>query len=109
MILKEMVYQLVSTTAKGAYIWDVDGNKYIDLTMGFGVTLFGHNPEFVVKALQEELANGFSLGPMSAMAGTVAEKICKMTGVERVAFYNSGTEADMVACRVARAVSGKRK
>lgn len=109
MILKEMVYQLVSTTAKGAYIWDVDGNKYIDLTMGFGVTLFGHNPEFVVKALQEELANGFSLGPMSAMAGTVAEKICKMTGVERVAFYNSGTEADMVACRVARAVSGKKK
>ncbi len=109
MVLKEMVYQLVSPKAKGAYIWDVDDNKYIDLTMGFGVTLFGHNPDFIVNALQEELSTGFSLGPMSETAGTVAEKICKMTGVERVAFYNSGTEADMVACRVARAVSGKKK
>ncbi len=109
MMLKEMVYQLVSPKAEGSYIWDVDGNKYVDLTMGFGVSLFGHNPDFVIHALQEELANGFSLGPMSVMAGTVAEKICKMTGVERVAFYNSGTEADMVACRIARAVSGKKK
>jgi iturin family lipopeptide synthetase A len=109
MILKEMVYQLVSPKAKGSKIWDVDDNEYLDLTMGFGVNLFGHNPDFIVNALKDELELGYSLGPMSEMAGQVAQKICQMTGVERVAFYNSGTEADMVACRIARAVSGKKK
>ncbi|TCL57597.1 iturin family lipopeptide synthetase A [Kineothrix alysoides] len=108
-IFKEMVYQLVSPRAKGSKIWDVDGNEYIDLTMGFGVNLFGHNPEFVTDALEKQLKEGFSLGPMSHLAGRVAEKICTMTGVERVAFYNSGTEADMVALRIARAVTRRDK
>ncbi len=108
-VLKEMVYQLVSPRAKGSKIWDVDGNEYIDLTMGFGVNLFGHNPKFVTDALGQQLDEGFSLGPMSHLAGSVADKICKMTGVDRVAFYNSGTEANMVALRIARAVTSRDK
>lgn len=108
-ILKEMVYQIISQRAEGSKIWDMDGNEYVDLTMGFGVNLFGHNPSWVREKIMEELENGMCVGPMSNMAGQVAEKICKMTGVERVALYNSGTEAVMVALRLARAATGRAK
>ncbi|MGG1672353.1 aminotransferase class III-fold pyridoxal phosphate-dependent enzyme, partial [Paenibacillus sp. NRS-1783] len=108
-VLKEMVYQIVSQRADGSKIWDLDGNEYVDLTMGFGVNLFGHNPAFIREKMEEELKNGMCVGPMSNMAGQVAEKICKMTGVERIALYNSGTEAVMVALRLARAATGRAK
>jgi len=106
---KEMIYQIVVEKGKGSRIWDIDGNRLLDLTMGFGVNLFGHNPEFVNKALNDELNNGMPLGPMGRLAGTVAKQINELTGVERIAFYNSGTEANMVACRIARAATGKKK
>ncbi|WP_342426071.1 amino acid adenylation domain-containing protein [Paenibacillus sp. FSL L8-0502] len=108
-VLKEMVYQIVSQRADGSKIWDLDGNEYVDLTMGFGVNLFGHNPAFIREEIEEELKNGMCVGPMSNMAGQVAERICKMTGVERIALYNSGTEAVMVALRLARAATGRAK
>ncbi|AET61188.1 iturin a synthetase a [Paenibacillus terrae HPL-003] len=108
-VLKEMVYQIVSQRADGSKIWDLDGNEYVDLTMGFGVNLFGHNPAFIREKIEEELKNGMCVGPMSNMAGQVAKKICKMTGVERIALYNSGTEAVMVALRLARAATGRAK
>ncbi|UED72997.1 non-ribosomal peptide synthetase [Brevibacillus sp. DP1.3A] len=108
-VLKEIVYQIVSQRADGSKIWDLDGNEYVDLTMGFGVNLFGHNPSYIREKIEEELKNGMCVGPMSNMAGQVAEKIHKMTGVERVALYNSGTEAVMVALRLARAATGRSK
>ncbi|MEW6367698.1 MAG: aminotransferase class III-fold pyridoxal phosphate-dependent enzyme [Acidobacteriota bacterium] len=104
---KEMVYPLIAARADGSRIWDPDGNEYIDLTMGFGVALFGHNPAFVMEAIRAELANGMPLGPLSPLAGEVAELIAELTGVERVAFFNSGTEAVMVALRLARTVTGR--
>ncbi|WP_311083194.1 non-ribosomal peptide synthetase [Paenibacillus polymyxa] len=107
--LKEMVYQIISQRAEGSKIWDLDGNEYIDLTMGFGVNLFGHNPSFIRESIVKEIHNGMCLGPMSNMAGQIAEKICKMTGMERIALYNSGTEAIMVALRLARAATGRDK
>ncbi|MDQ0175265.1 non-ribosomal peptide synthetase [Bacillus chungangensis] len=107
--LKEMVYQIIADKANGSKIWDVDGNEYIDLTMGFGVNLFGHSPDFIRRALNKELASGTPIGPMSKLAGEVAQAICEMTGVERAAFYNSGTEAVMVALRLARAATGRSK
>ncbi|NEW06400.1 amino acid adenylation domain-containing protein [Paenibacillus sp. SYP-B3998] len=107
---KEMVYPIISINADGSKIWDMDGNEYLDLTMGFGVNLFGHNPSFIKRVMVESIQDNLPpLGPMSDLAGDVAEKICDMTGVERVAFYNSGTEAVMVALRLARAVTGRSK
>ncbi|PQP81878.1 non-ribosomal peptide synthetase [Paenibacillus sp. PCH8] len=107
---KEMVYPIISTRAEGSKIWDTDGNEYLDLTMGFGVNLFGHNPAFIqnvmVESIQEQMP---PLGPMSDLAGDVAAKISELTGVERVTFYNSGTEAVMVALRLARAATGRSK
>ncbi|NLD46649.1 MAG: amino acid adenylation domain-containing protein, partial [Clostridiaceae bacterium] len=106
---KEMVYQLIVKRAKGSRIWDVDGNEYIDLTMGFGVNLFGHSPDFIEEALKKEISEGMPVGPMSDTAGVVAESIAELTGVERVAFFNTGTEAVMVALRLARAATGRDK
>lgn len=106
---KEMVYPLVAEKSSGSYIWDIDGNRYIDMTMGFGSALFGHSPEFITKALQHQLTLGVEIGPQSALAGEVARKICKMASVERVGFCNTGSEAVLVAVRVARTVTGRDK
>ncbi|XHF15017.1 amino acid adenylation domain-containing protein [Archangium gephyra] len=106
---KEMVYPLQVERAEGSRVWDVDGNSYIDLTMGFGVYLFGHNPPFIRDAVTEALRHGAPLGPMTPMPGQVAELLREHTGVERAAFYNSGTEAVMVALRLARTVTGRSK
>lgn len=104
---KELVYPLIATRADGARIWDPDGNEYLDLTMGFGVNLFGYNPPFVIEAIRAELANGLPLGPLSPLTGEVAALIAELTGVERVAFFNSGTEAVMTALRLARTMTGR--
>ncbi|HEV3457575.1 MAG TPA: aminotransferase class III-fold pyridoxal phosphate-dependent enzyme, partial [Thermoanaerobaculia bacterium] len=107
--LKEMVYPIVSARSAGSRLWDVDGNEYVDLAMGFGVEFLGHNPDFVVEALQRRLASGFELATQSDLAGEVAALVQELTGVERVAFSNTGTEAIMTAFRLARAVTGRRR
>ncbi|MGO4293654.1 aminotransferase class III-fold pyridoxal phosphate-dependent enzyme [Chitinophaga sp. RAB17] len=107
--LKEITYQIIAAEGSGANITDLDGNQYVDLTMGFGVNLLGYNPPFIKAALMAELEKGFPVGPMVDTAGKVASLISEMTGVERVAFYNSGSEAVMVALRLARATTGRNK
>ncbi len=106
---KEMLYPIVAERSEGAYFWDLDGNRYIDITMGFGTYLLGHQPTIVNEALQETLAKGMQIGPQSALAGDTAALICQLTGADRAAFLNSGTEAVMTACRLARATTGRRK
>ncbi|MDQ1234060.1 iturin family lipopeptide synthetase A [Paenibacillus sp. SORGH_AS306] len=108
-LLKEMVYQIVSQRAEGSKLWDLDHNEYVDITMGFGVNFFGHNPQFIREKIEAELQQGMCVGPMSNMAGQVAEAITRMTGTERISLYNSGTEAIMVALRLARAATGRSK
>ncbi|WP_221308354.1 non-ribosomal peptide synthetase/type I polyketide synthase [Nocardiopsis mwathae] len=105
--LKETSYPLVSSRSQGAEFWDVDGNRYVDTGIGYGVHFFGHQPDFVMRAVREQLEAGYELGPQNRVAGEVAELIHEMTGAERVAFCNTGTEAVMVALRLARAVSGR--
>ena len=106
---KEMLYPIVGKNSHGSRIWDVDNNEYLDLTMGFGVNLFGHNPDFIKEALEKQLQQGIQLGPQTQLAGEVAELICQLTGVERVTFCNSGTEAVMTAMRIARTATGRKK
>jgi len=107
--IKEMLYPIVGQRAAGSKIWDLDGNEYIDISMGFGVQLFGHEPEFLKEALAESLSRGIRIGPQSDMAGGVASLISELTGVERVAFCSSGTEAIMTALRLARTFTGRNK
>ncbi|HEY6329961.1 MAG TPA: aminotransferase class III-fold pyridoxal phosphate-dependent enzyme, partial [Blastocatellia bacterium] len=106
---KELQYPLLVERGRGARIWDIDGNEYVDLAVGFGALLFGHSPNFLTDALVDQVSNGMLLGAESPVAGEAAALICELTGVERVTFCNSGTEAVMTALRLARAVTGKQK
>ncbi len=107
--LRELFYPIVSERAAGSHIWDVDGNDYVDLTMGFGVHFFGHRPEFIQQALMDQLDLGAQIGPQSPLAGEVAQLVHELTGMERVAFCNSGTEAVILAIRLARTTTGRDK
>jgi amino acid adenylation domain-containing protein len=104
---KEMVYPIVSERAKGSRIWDVDGNEYIDLVGGYGVTFFGHSPKFILDAVRDQLKKTVAIGPQTPLAGEVAKLVCELTGMERAAFCNTGSEAVLAAIRVARTVTGK--
>ena len=104
---KEMVYPFFTTRSDGSRVWDVDGHEYVDFVMGFGASMFGHRPPFVVKAVKEQLDLGFEIGPIQPIAGEVAELVREFTGMERVAFTNTGSEAVLAATRVARTVSGR--
>lgn len=106
---KEMVYPIVTNRSRGSRLWDVDGNEYIDLLNGFGPTAFGHLPEFVTEALRKQLQEGIEIGPQTPLAGEVAQLISELTGVERVTFCNTGSEAVMAALRVARTVTARNK
>ena len=107
--VKEMLYPITATRSLGSKIWDIDGSEYVDVTMGFGVHLFGHRAAFIQQALEEQLQEGVQLGPRVESAGEVAGLLRELTGHERVAFCNSGTEAVMTALRLARAFTGRSK
>ncbi|MFL6604095.1 MAG: amino acid adenylation domain-containing protein [Steroidobacteraceae bacterium] len=106
---KELVYPIVSDRCAGSKIWDIDGNEYVDLVNGFGQTAFGHSPDFVVRAVKEQLDKGFAIGPQAQLAGKVAALFCEITGNERMTFCNTGSEAVMAAMRLARTVTGREK
>ncbi len=107
--LRGLLAPLVGDRAEGARIWDVDGREYVDITMGFGVQLYGHAAPFITEAIQAQLGRGLQLGPQARLAGEAARRLHRLTGVERVAFCNSGTEAVMTALRLARLATGRAK
>lgn len=107
--LKSIQFQLTYDRADGAYIWDVDGNKYIDLTGDNGVNLFGHQPPFMKKALIARLEQGYPLVAYSEDLFQAAKLFCELTGHERMVFAQSGTESVMWAVRIARAATGRKK
>jgi glutamate-1-semialdehyde 2,1-aminomutase len=107
--LKEMCYPIVVERAAGSKLWDIDGNEYVDILMGLGINLLGHNPAFVKEAIATQLEKGFPMGAQAELAGEVAQLICELTGAERVTFSNTGTEAIMTAIRIARAATNRTK
>jgi natural product biosynthesis luciferase-like monooxygenase protein/amino acid adenylation domain-containing protein len=106
---KEILYPITGAEALGSHLRDVDGNTYLDMTMGFGVLLFGNRPDFMNGVIEEEIQRGFQLGPRSDLMQEVTELFTELTGHDRVAFTNSGTEAIMIAVRLARAATGRSK
>jgi len=106
---KEMIFQIVMKSSKGSRFIDVDGNELVDISMGFGVHLFGHNPDFIKQAMSEVINDRNGIGPDNMLSGEVAFQITELTGVERVSFFTTGTEANMVALRLAKTVTKKKK
>lgn len=94
---------------KGKMI-DADGNEFIDYIGSWGPHLFGHNPEFIKKALLESIENGTSFGAPTEIEIKVAKLLTELIpSVEMVRMVNSGTEATMSAVRAARGYTGKEK
>ncbi|MEL6495700.1 MAG: aspartate aminotransferase family protein [Cyanobacteria bacterium J06623_7] len=107
--LKEICYPVVCDRSSGSRLWDIDGNEYIDMLMGLGINLFGHNPDFVKKAIAQQLEKGIQISPQNDLAGEVTQLISELSGMERVTLSNTGTEAVMTAMRIARAATNKSK
>jgi len=107
--LKEMIYQIVIGRSKGSHLWDLDGNEYVDALNGFGMSLFGWQPDFVLDAVRRQLDLGYEIGPQHPLAGPVTELVCEMTGFDRAALCNTGSEAVMGTVRIARTVTGRER
>ncbi len=108
-IWKSMVYQIAVQKSKGSKLWDIDGNEYIDIAMGFGLNLFGQSPDFITTALKEQLDRGVEVGPQCPFAGDVAQLLCDFARKDRATFCCTGSEAVMAALRLSRTVTGKSK
>ncbi|MDB4673215.1 amino acid adenylation domain-containing protein [Verrucomicrobiales bacterium] len=106
---KEMIYQIATESSKGSHFTDIDGNDYVDMLNGFGPGFFGHSPDFVVEAVQEQLAKGYEVGPQMRLAGETAKLFCELTGADRASFVCTGSEAAQAAMRLTRTVTGRDK
>jgi glutamate-1-semialdehyde 2,1-aminomutase len=96
--------------AEGPYLWDADGNRYIDYVLSWGPLILGHAHPAVVKALQRAVERGTSYGAPTALETELAELVCELVpSAEQVRFVNSGTEATMSVLRLARAFTGRDK
>lgn len=101
---------IVFDRVEGAYIWDVDGNKYIDYVGTWGPAICGHAHPQVIAALHAALEKGTSFGAPSVLENVLAEMVIDaVPSIEMVRFVNSGTEACMAVLRLMRAFTGRDK
>jgi glutamate-1-semialdehyde 2,1-aminomutase len=101
---------LFISKAKGAYLYDADGNRYIDYIASWGPMILGHANEPVIKAIREKAAGSTSFGAPTELEVEMAELICSMVpNVDLIRMVSSGTEACMSAIRLARGFTGKNK
>jgi glutamate-1-semialdehyde 2,1-aminomutase len=96
--------------AKGAHVWDVDGNEYVDYVGTWGPAILGHAHPKIIKAVQAAAEHGTSFGIPNPFEVTMAKLICSMVpSVQKVRMCNSGTEATMSAIRLARGFTKRDK
>ena len=88
---------------EGAYLWDADGNRYLDYFGSWGPMILGHAFPPVVEAIQQAAARSASFGASTATEGDLAELVNAYPSIEKLRFVSSGTEATMSAIRLARA------
>ena len=96
--------------AKGAYMFDADGKRYIDYVMSWGPMILGHGHPAVLDAIRQQLDLALTFGTPTELEILLADKICDwVPGMEMVRMVNSGTEATMSAIRLARGYTGRDK
>ncbi len=96
--------------AENQYIFDVDGNRYLDFVLTWGPAILGHSHPEVLKSVEETAKKGLSFGMPSPLEVELAEKIKDMLPyIDKVRFVNSGTEATMTAIRLARGYTKRNK
>lgn len=96
--------------AEGPYLYDVDGNRYLDFCLSFGPHLLGHSHPQIVKAIQEQAVKATSFGACHPLEVSLSEKVLEFYPfLDKVRLVNSGTEAVMTAVRAARGATGRSK
>jgi glutamate-1-semialdehyde 2,1-aminomutase len=103
-------YPVYIDKAKGAYLWDIDGNRYIDCVCSFGVHVLGHGPEPVLKALFEQAEKGMSFATPHTREIEFSRRLIEcVPSAELAMVCNTGTESTLLAWRLMRAATGKNK
>ncbi len=98
------------SAAQGPFVWDADGNQYLDMVMGFGAHVLGHRPASVEAALARQVETGWHYGLTNTTQAAFAEELLgTVPHLDKVLFAGSGTEATMYAIRAARAFTGRDK
>jgi glutamate-1-semialdehyde 2,1-aminomutase len=101
---------VVIERGRGSRIWDLDGNEYVDFLMSFGALIHGHANGAIAAVVNDAMARGSHFASSTPAESEAAEKFCRMVPTaEAVRFTNSGTEATMLALRLARAHTGRTK
>jgi len=97
-------YPIVIERGKGVFLYDLDGNRYLDFVAGLGVNALGHAHPRIVKTVREQAAKCIHLSNLyyNEYQGPLAEKLCQLSGMQRVFFSNSGTEAIEGSIKLAR-------
>ena len=96
--------------AKGQYLFDEDGNKYIDFIGSWGAQILGHSDNRILKVLNKTMKDGITYGAPCQNEVLIAKKVCQIyKSIEKIRMVNSGTEATMSAIRLARGYTGKDK
>src|SRR5579864_6818186 len=101
---------IVLERGQGSQVWDVDGNQYTDFMMSFGALIHGHAHPVIVDAVYQAMAEGSHFAAATPAELDAAERFCRMVpSAEAVRFTNTGTEATMLALRLARGFTGRNK
>jgi glutamate-1-semialdehyde 2,1-aminomutase len=105
----ERPHPIYFSRGEGAYLWDVDGGRYIDYALGYGPLILGHAPSIVTAAVKRQLALGLTFGAQHALEPELAALLVDVIpGAEQAIVATTGTEAVAAAIRLARSVTGRR-
>lgn len=101
---------IIISKAKGAEVWDEDGNVYVDYLIGSGPMILGHGNEEVQEAVFQQIPNGMTFFANNTVGIELAEEICRaLPSADQLRYVSTGGEADMYAMRLARAATGREK
>ncbi len=101
---------LIIKSAKDAYLFDVDGNKYVDYVCSWGAIISGHANTHINQEVNKAVENGLSFGAPTELELNLAQRICDLIpSMDKIRFVSSGTEATMSTLRLARGFTGKNK
>ncbi len=93
---------------EGAYLYDIDGNRYLDFVQSWGPLIFGHGDKYIENAVINAVKNGLSFGAPTIVETYLASEICSLfSSIDKIRFVSSGTEAVMSAIRLARGYTGR--
>jgi len=103
-------YPFFVQKSQGSFIWDVDGNRYIDFCNGYGALLLGHNRKEIITAVSKQLKTGTLFGAPTQQEVELSKLISKnFPSMQKVRLVNTGAEATMTAIRLARGFTKKKK